>query len=714
MGENNTKSGGALRVAADIGGTFTDVSTFDESSGHIRFGKTLTTPQYLVEGIGNAVEMAGSRFSDVGLFLHGTTVAINAILERTGARTALVTTKGFRDIYEIGRINRPDAYNLFFKTHRPLVDRALRFEINERISGSGEIVAALDESELEAVAAKLESEKVEAVAVLFLHSYRDPAHELSAKRFLQKRLPHCFVTASHELSQEYREFERTSTVAANAYVGPRVSRYLGEVTEFLDKERFKGRFMVVQSTGGLFNVDQARRECIRILESGPAAGVVGTKALCSAIGLPSAIAFDMGGTTAKAGLILNGEPMMAGNVIIGGYNDGLPIQIPMIEIQEVGTGGGSIASFGEGGAIHVGPQSAGASPGPACYGLGGARPTVTDANLLLGRLSATNFLGGTMPLHVEAARQAFANEIGERLDLEPVQVAEGVLRIAVASMANVVKRVTTERGLDARDFVLVAYGGAGPLHAALVAEELRIGRVIVPNAPGHFSAFGMLVADFRRDYVQTLFTLLDSAPFDDFDRIFASMEREGTKDIRAANGDDTKILSSRSMDMRYVGQEHAVTADIPTAMFESRDAAGIKAQFDAIHQIRYGYASHDEAVEIVSLRCSVSGLMPKPTLDTIAAGTPKAPVEALIERRPVYFSQSNGFVETPVYARAKLLAGNAMIGPCLIEEHATTTVVPPGAKMVVDRFGDLLIDTKSAAIGATPAAHKADAVASAK
>jgi len=404
----------------------------------------------------------------------------------------------------------------------------------------------------------------------------------------------------------------------------------------------------------------------------------------------------------------------AGNVIIGGYNDGLPIQIPMIEIQEVGTGGGSIASFGEGGAIHVGPQSAGASPGPACYGLGGARPTVTDANLLLGRLSATNFLGGTMPLHVEAARQAFANEIGERLDLESVQVAEGVLRIAVASMANVVKRVTTERGLDARDFVLVAYGGAGPLHAALVAEELRIGRVIVPNAPGHFSAFGMLVADFRRDYVQTLFTLLDSAPFDDFDRIFASMEREGTKDIRAANGDDTKILSSRSMDMRYVGQEHAVTADIPTAMFESRDAAGIKAQFDAIHQIRYGYASHDEAVEIVSLRCSVSGLMPKPTLDTIAAGTPKAPVEALIERRPVYFSQSNGFVETPVYARGKLLAGNAMIGPCLIEEHATTTVVPPGAKMVVDRFGDLLIDTKSAAIGATPAAHKADAVASAK
>jgi N-methylhydantoinase A len=682
-----------LRVAADIGGTFTDVSIFDETTGRIRLGKALTTPQKLVDGISHAVTMTSSRFADVDLFLHGTTVAINTILERSGARTALVTTKGFRDIYEIGRINRPDAYNLFFQKHRPLIERSLRYEVNERITAAGEQLSPLDEQELETIARDLERRQIEAVAILFLHSYSDPSHEIKAKQFLVRRLPGCFITASHELSQEYREFERTSTVAANAYVGPRVSNYLGEVTKFLEQENFAGQFMVVQSTGGLFDANQARHECIRILESGPAAGVVGTKALCKVIGLSSAIAFDMGGTTAKAGMIMDGEPVMVGNVIVGGYNDGLPIQIPMIDIQEVGTGGGSIASLGQGNAIRVGPRSAGASPGPACYGLGGLRPTVTDANLLLGRLSATNFLGGTMPLSQEAARRAFASELGDPLGLAPEQVAEGVLRIAVSSMANVVKRVTTERGLDARDFALVAYGGAGPLHACMVAEELQISRVIIPNAPGHFSAFGMLVADLRRDYVQTLFSQLDDMPFEQFDRLLRESERHGARDICMAAGRDVQVVATYALDMRYVGQEHAVPVDIPRALFDARDVGGIKAHFDAVHKLRYGYASSKEAAEVVSLRCSFSGEMPKPSFDQIGQGSEKASSSALLERRVVYFPGS-GFIETPVYARTELLAGNTMIGPCLVEEHATTTVIPPGAELVVDNYGNLLINRR--------------------
>src|SRR6266436_6027079 len=411
MGENNTKSRGALRVAADIGGTFTDVSTFDESSGHIRFGKTLTTPQYLVEGIGNAVEMAGSRFSDVGLFLHGTTVAINAILERKGARTALVTTKGFRDIYEIGRINRPDSYNLFFKKHRPLVERSLRIEVDERMYSSGEVLKPLNREELESIAARLEEEKIDAVAILFMNSYRNPSHEIAAKEFFVRRLPGAFVTASHELSQEYREFERTSTAVANAYVGPRVASYLQETVASLKRARFTGQFLIVQSTGGLYDVSQASRECIRMLESGPAAGVIATRGLCDALGIKNAIAFDMGGTTAKAGVILDGAELMANAAMIGGYNEGLPVQIPMIDIQEVGTGGGSIARVVAGGAIRVGPDSAGSKPGPVCYGRGGTQPTVTDANLVLGRLSPERFLGGDRNMEIEIARRAIESEI---------------------------------------------------------------------------------------------------------------------------------------------------------------------------------------------------------------------------------------------------------------------------------------------------------------
>src|SRR3954466_1055660 len=433
-----------IRLAADIGGTFTDLAVFDERTGALSFGKTLSTPQRLVDGIDKGVEKAGSDFRSAGLFLHGSTVAINTILERTGARTALLITEGFRDIYEIGRINRPDAYNLFFRKHVPLVERALRFEVNERVLADGEIETSLDDDEIRSLGARLQALGIEACAILFLNCYARAEHEVRAKAILEAENPQMFVSASHELSQEYREFERCSTVVANAYVGPKVRRYVGEIGAHIRSEGFAGSFLIVQSTGGLYDAAQAQSQCVRMLESGPAAGVIGTQALCRTLGIDNAIAFDMGGTTAKAGVIYKGEPLTTGAALIGGYDQALPVQIAMMDIFEVGTGGGSIARVEEGG-LRVGPQSAGASPGPACYGLGGTEPTVTDANLVLGRLGADRFLGGEMQLDVIAAERAIAS-VAKPLGLDVIAAADGILRIAATKMSYAVKGVTTERG----------------------------------------------------------------------------------------------------------------------------------------------------------------------------------------------------------------------------------------------------------------------------
>jgi N-methylhydantoinase A len=682
---------GQIRLSADVGGTFTDVAAFDETTGELRLGKALTTPARLVTGIENGVTKAGAQFRAARLFLHGTTVAINTILERTGAPCALLTTQGFRDIYEIGRVNRPESYNLFFRRHQPLIERDLRYELGERMDAQGKVLIKLDEDAVRAAVADAIGHGVEAIAILFLHSYRNPAHEQRAKAIIAEMHPGLFVTASHELSQEYREFERTSTAAANAYVGPRVRRYLGEMGDHLDAAGFAGEFLIVQSTGGLFGVEEAQSACIRMLESGPAAGVIGTKALCDRIGLKNAIAFDMGGTTAKAGVIHGGEVLMTGGALIGGYATGLPVQMPMIDIQEVGTGGGSIARV-EIGALHVGPESAGAQPGPVCYGRGGTAPTITDANLILGRLAADRFLGGEMRLDIEGARRALEAGVAAPLGLELTAAADGILRIATTKMSHMVRWVTTERGLDAAEFSLVAYGGAGPLHAAMVARELRIARVVVPRAPGHFSAYGMLVADLRRDFVNTWFTPLAEASFATMENFYAEMERRGREAVRRSGVAVAGIAVQRAADMRYVGQEHAVTVELPVELFQAEDRDGIKKRFDGVHETRYGYSAPAEKAEIVSLRTAITGLMRKPTLEPIATGEAVPPAAALRGTREVYFAEVGRAVDTPSYDRAALLANNRIAGPVVIEEYASTTVVHPGDVVAVDAFGDLVIE----------------------
>src|SRR5947208_16395398 len=522
-----------VRLAADIGGTFTDIAVFDDKTGRLSFGKALSTPDRLVNGISNGVGKAGSNYASANLCLHGSTVAINTMLERTGDKTALRTTEGFRDVYEIGRINRPDAYNLYFRKHVPLVERALRFEVRERITAEGGIHVALDEASVHAACDRLEAAGVEAVAIMFLHSYVNPAHETRAMEIVRERLPRAFVTASHELSREYREFERCSTVVANAYIGPVVSEYVRRIDERLQQPGFGGSFLLVQSTGGLYESHQARTQCVRMLESGPAAGVIGAQALCSALDLADAVAFELGGTTAKAGVIHRGEALTTGAALVGGYAQALPVQIPMMDIFEVGTGGGSIAAVDSSGALRVGPQSAGADPGPACYALGGNRATVTDANLVLGRRGADRFLSGEMKLDARAAERAILEHVAAPLSVDVTRAADGILRIAATAMSYAVKAVSTERGLDAAAFTLIAYGGAGPLHASAIAREIGMKRVIVPRAPGHFCAFGMLVSDLRYDFVRTWFTRLVDAPFGSIERVYESLIADGKKALAA-------------------------------------------------------------------------------------------------------------------------------------------------------------------------------------
>jgi len=676
-----------VRLAADIGGTFTDIALFDDKTGQLTFSKTLSTPDRLVDGIISGVAKAGSDYASANLFLHGSTVAINTMLERTGAKTALITTDGFRDVYEIGRINRPDAYNLYFQKHKPLIERALRFEVKERVRADGEVLTPLDEAGLTALSEKIEALGIEAAAIMFINCYANARHERRAKVLLVKRHPNMFVSASHELSQEYREFERCSTVAANAYIGPKVRRYIGEIDDHIRKAGFHGSFLIVQSTGGLYESEQAQTQCVRMLESGPAAGVIGTQSLCRRLGIKNAIAFDMGGTTAKAGVIYKGEALTTGAALIGGYDKALPVQIAMMDIFEVGTGGGSIARADDG-LLRVGPQSAGAQPGPACYGQGGEEPTITDANLMLGRLSADHFLGGEMKLDVAAAKQALV-KIGKPLGMNAIETADGILRIAATAMSYVVKGVTTERGLDAGDFVLVAYGGAGPLHAVDVAREIGIRNVIVPGAPGVFSAFGMLFSDLRYDYVRTHLMQLADAPFDEIEAVFKELEQNGRDAIAATSVKPHEIVVKRALDMRYVGQEHPVTVELPVRIFQKQNRTAIKRHFDNDHMQRYGTSAPNENAEIVSLRVTVAGLMRKPPQEKIKKGISRPPKSASTGTRKVWFD--GHFRNTPTYRRTELLAGNTIRGPALIEEHASTTVLMPGDRMTVDDYGNLTI-----------------------
>ena len=678
------------RIAVDIGGTFTDVTVMDVEAGTVGFGKALSTPQDLSDGVFAAIAQAGVSTASAEFIIHGSTVAINAILERNGARTALVTTEGFRDVYEIGRINRPDSFNLFFRKHVPLVPRDRCFEILERMLYDGSVWKPFDEASARVLAQQLTDTGIESVAIVFLHAYANVDHEVRMRDILLTANPQFFVTASHQISREYREYERTSTTVANAYVGPRVSRYLENLDRRLRGESFGGELLIMQSSGGLCDVASATTQCIQMLESGPAAGVVGASVLAESFGAKDLICFDMGGTTAKACVLQDGIANLSSDFFVGGYNEGLAIRIPVLDIKEVGTGGGSIAWIDEAGGLHVGPASAGASPGPACYGRGGTSPTVTDAHLVLGRLSAQRFADGRLQLDAGAAEHAIRTCIAEPLGIGVAEAAAGIVAIATTQMAYAVRTVSTERGLDPRDFFLIAYGGAGPMQAVDVARELSIRNVVIPVSPGHFSAFGMLTADLRREYVRTHITPLAGANLTaTIATIYAELAAEAAAWLEETGLIADSVHFERAADIRYQGQEHAVTIPIVTE-FDRPDAQRtIKDSFDARYLQRYGHSAPEEAAEFVAARVSIVGRLVKPKpLELPTGGTD--PGVALIERREVYFSEPVPRM-TAIYDRARLTAGAAFDGPAMIEESGSLTCIAPDVHVVVNPFGHLLL-----------------------
>ena len=671
----------ALRLAADIGSTFTDVAVFDPATGRIRVGKAPTTPHGLTEGINAAVAGAGAALADADLFLHGSTVAATTILERTGARTALLVTEGFRDVYEIGRGGRPAPYDLMFRKHVPLVERALRFEVRERVLADGSVEIPLDDGAVAALGQELARLDVEAVAILFLNSYRNPDHEARAKAVLTANHPRLFVSASHELTREYREFERCATVAANAYVGPRVTGYLDAVARDLGRAGFRGAVLVAQSTGGVCGAAAAAQHGIATVGAGPAAGVIAARALCRVLDLDGAIAFDMGGAAARAAIIDNGEPLPAGAARRD--CDGMPVQMPMLDVVDAGAGGATLARV-EDGALRVGPH--GTAAGPACWG-GGTAATLTDANLVLGRLGGSRFAGGGSALDEDAARSAVTTHVAAPLGMELLAAADGIVRVAVAAMATTLRTAAAQRGFDPAALVLIAYGGAGPLHAAEIARECGIRRVIVPGAAGVFSAVGMLHADLRRDYVLSWLVPLDDAPFDALTSLFAEQEVAGRHAVAGAPVTADDIAVSRAADIRYAGQERALTVDLPVHVFANQDRDAVRRLFEALHVKRRGSSFPGRAVEIVSLRTTVTGVLAKPVIDEITRGGTAPGKAARTGMRPVYFN-GHGVVDARTFAREALVAGNRVRGPAVLEEYSATTLLAPGDALEVDRFGN--------------------------
>jgi N-methylhydantoinase A len=677
-------------VAVDIGGTFTDLVAYDDESRSVVFTKSPTTYDNFVAGVLDCFVKARLDPRGASFLNHGTTLVINALIQRKGAKAALLTTLGFRDVLEIARGNRPDPFDLHYRRDEPLIPRVLRLEIKERIGSKGEIIAPLDVGALPPLAGKLKALGIEAVAIFFMNSYANPQHEEEAARILRKLLPDAYVTCSTELTREWYEYERTSTVAANAYVGPQVNTYVRRLEGDLAAKGFSGSLFMMGSNGGLLSVDRTCRQPVGLVESGPIGGCIGAAAYADALGYRNVIAFDMGGTTAKCALVEDGRFSVESIYYAGGYVKGFPIKSPVINIVEVGSGGGSIAWLDPQNRLHVGPQSAGSAPGPACYGRGGSEATVTDANLVLGRLNAERFLGGEFVLDAAAARtavQRIAEPLGYTGPDGLIEVADGILSIATVIMAGAIKQVSVEHGLDPREFVLFCYGGGGPLHASALARELSIPKVVIPPEPGNFSAIGMLLADARLDLSKTFVGVLNDATVAALNDGFAAMEAEARAAlVREFGAGD--VLFERHAEMRYAGQRHNIKVPIS----KTETPADIRRDFDRDYQRRYGHADARAKVEIQALHLSAFTRLRRPDLHRLprADARQRTPVT-----RPVYFG-GHGTVQASVYDRASLPCGFAADGPAIIEEYGSTTLIWPGDRFAIGDLHEIVIDCRNA------------------
>jgi N-methylhydantoinase A len=678
----------STRLAIDIGGTFTDLVALDEATGEVTLEKALTTPANFADGVTDTMGKAGLDAGDVAQFVHGTTVVINALTERRGAVVALVTTEGFRDVLEIQRANRTDMYNLMYEKPRPFVPRRFRFEVPERVTHRGEVLTPLDEEAVRRVAERCRAEGVEAIAVCFLNAYANPDHEARAREIIERVHPDAAVTASYEITQQWREYERTNTTALNAFVKPATALYLSTLDRRLSEMGFSGSKLAMQSNGGTTTFRQAERVPIHLVESGPVGGVIGARVVAAKVGEENIISFDMGGTTAKVSLIeggeirINTEYHLEKSATWAGY----PLRIPVADIVEVGAGGGSIAWIDAGGALHVGPRSAGADPGPACYDLGGSDPTVTDANLVTGRLSADYFLGGRMRLDAEKAGRAVAT-VADAVGLSVTETALGVLRLANANMQAALERVSVERGYDPRDFALVAAGGAGGLHAPMLARELRMRKVIVPRAPGQFSAWGMLMTDLRHDVIRTHVMPCDQESLGEIRETFRDLERATTAQFEEESFPASRVSMERLLDLRYRGQEHTVRTPVAPSGLDGALETVLEA-FHRLHEQAYAFRQ-DDPVEIVNFHVVGWGAVDHPSVAAREADGRGLSAAEKGERTVVF--EDAGAVPSRVFERDLLPVGEPIAGPAVVEEPACTTIVCPDQRAVVDRFGNLVI-----------------------
>lgn len=676
-----------MRVATDIGGTFTDLVYVSEA-GKIGIEKSSTTPPNFEKGVMDVIKKAGVDKEELSMFIHGTTVIINALTERKGAKTGLITTKGFRDILEIARGNRPDLFNVRYKKPTPFVDRHLRLEVDERVNYKGEVLSSLKREEIEECVKYFKKEGVEAIAISYLHSYVNPNHEEETASIIKELWPEVHITASSDITQEWREYERTNTAVLNAYVQPVGTTYIDRLDRELQEQINVDSRYIMQSNGGTTKFDNAKEAPINMVESGPVAGIFGAAVLGKLIGEENIIAFDIGGTTAKCSLIENGEVKVSTDYYIerDSRNAGYPIKAPVVDIVEIGNGGGSIAWIDEAGSLKVGPQSAGASPGPVAYGLGGTEPTTTDANLLTGRLSSKNF---DYNVDMEHVRQAIQEKIGNYFEMSAEEAALGIIRIANSNMLNALKLISIRKGHNPQDFTLLAFGGGGSMHAPALALELGVKKVVVPVASPVFSAWGMLMTDLRHDYIQTYIKRMNGLSIEEMNNQWRKVERHALSHYEDEGMSEEEIEFHRFVDMRYLGQEHTVKVPVPNGDWAEEDQQGIINDFHRLHEKNYTFKLEEAQTEIVNLHVTAFGKVPKPKIGKITRATSLS--EAKIENRSVYYEQQ-GWVETPVFNRELLPVNEIVSGPAIVEEKAAVTVIYENQQLYLDDYGNIIIE----------------------
>ena len=673
----------SVRIAIDTGGTFTDLVLSDPDTGRLVFHKVPSTPadpsRALVEGVKGLVDRAGVGKGGILFLIHGTTVATNTILQRRGARTAFITTEGFRDVLHIQRQDRPHLYNMRIRRTPALVPRSLRYELPERVLHDGSEAAPVDHDRLKDLVMALREEGIEAVGVGFLHSHIDPGHERSVGEALRRALPEATVCLSSDMSREEGEYERFSTCAMNAYVQPVMTGYLRRVNEALSEASVPAPLFVMKSNGGVTSAREAADHCVHTILSGPAGGVVAGEEIGRRIGRPNVITADMGGTSFDVAMIHEGTVAFARNAEI----DGLALKAPMMDIHTIGAGGGSIAWIDSGGALRVGPRSAGAEPGPACYGTGGAEPTVTDANLVLGRLSTGSLLGGAITLDPSAARRVIEEKIATRLQCTVEEAAEGIIRVINASMTAAIRKLTVERGYDPRLFTLVPFGGAGPLHGVELARELGIRDVVIPIAPGVASAEGLVFSNLRSDRIQTRVELLDRIGASEFDKTMDDLTVQATGDLSSSAEEGDPVISRRA-GLRYAGQGYDIPIELPAGPV---DLSALASAFHVEHERQYGFARRDQLVQLVNLW--VSAELP-------IATDRRKPAERTVSDRPVPRATrpvflSGRWLDTAVYDRSGLRPGQKIDGPAIIEQLDSTALIWPGGHALVDAWEQIAI-----------------------